>query len=1700
MVDLRPAFKSIIRPSMSVMALGALLVVAQPVAAQTVISREIQSMDEGFCFVDTDNNGSFTSADVPTEDPAMTDTSLPTIDNDNATVNGTPVVISQPSLSGSNTIGPGGSVVGADFGPGTYNVDITGVCIGGTSRTDLIITHVDDDGDSGTSDTDDDGVAGVDTTTASSTVAVTSGTTAIYDDDGFTLDGNVNLTFAGQVDGDVEFTGATQAGDVTLVIGGTGAEITGALDLGTAGADNSAVVGVDIDVTATIGGDISLVGATDITATLAGDVTGNIDFNNTDTVNLMSTANAAAVLANNINNSVVSIGGTIGGLIDVDDAVDIGATISATAAGLSAQRVEDGVFTLSGALTSIDFDAADNITITSSTNATTLSARNVVNGLTMSSSGQIGTLDLSGTSNLNLTFSSTAVTDSLVLSDIVNATSSVDNAGGIGTVRIDNTSAVATVDFNFTNSGSISASLDEAFLVQSSGGGAVHLDLTNSGTIAAASSDALQIQNLQNGVFNFVNTGTLSTSAGTNNAISASGVQGSISITNGGTAEIESTNNLAMNFQNMVGQFSFINAGRVQSNQTAINLTGASAVSSSAYEICNGYTRDGNGNCEETDSGTREIKATGSNAIVFDGLTADMTIFNAAGASIIAEDRFAIAASGVAGSVNIQNKGDIRAYRASAGASNEQAIVLENISGDVTFANIGTASRVDALDRALSLETTGGALSLANAGTISTTQNIAGVDALATDNYALRLTRSGAASTFDSFTNSGTISSTSDHAVLASGLVCDDARAADAYCLTNSGTLRAERQFAFVGSNISDLSFSNSGTITARDRSFDASDLSGDIVINSSSAILATYFFDPQYADPDAESYAMRLAKEVGQEGDIVLTNSGTISAVPNDVYEAVSGEDNVAAPGSAVVVTGFTAATDSVRIENTGTISTAGMRAINVAGQQSVTVTNNAAIAVIQATDSFAVDASAVLGSFTLQNTGGDILASSHAVNAPSVEAAVSITSSGTIRATNGVAINAIDAGGLVTLRNETGGTIESLTDIAFDASNAAAGLSFYSHGTIAASGVAAVQAAGVVGARSFDIGGNITNSQAVAINAGNATSTLSYSQSGGTVKAAAQTLNFTNAASAVTMSVTGGKIQSLGTEAVDLANAGSSISLTNAGVITAIGTTLNMQAATGAITLTNQAGGQITSTGAGVTAIDMAGAASVSLTNAGLISAADKTIIATGLSGSLAITNNSGGVISSLADEVINATAIDNASLVNHGTVSGGASGTLITMTGDNVTVTNSGTISGGSTALLLGNGATLVNSGSIAAASATGTALQVQGTGAQITLNDGSVLLGDIVSETAIADPADRHQISLNLDVSKSFVFEFNDRDFTLSSTNTAVRPVVEGSAHAVSPYMTQNLDVMHATRAASLRQNFYRETFAASAAYGDVKFWGQTGERDASSSQPYSLDVTEYGSLASARLFGLFGGDVALLLAYETIEMEIAGTEQMLEGDYVGLGFGLTDFELFEGFTLDGYLLGGQSSNDSKRKIYGNKLANGMQQTLGSFDTTLIDVGLQASYQRVFGRAWHIKTSLGFGLTDISSDGFDEGEFYRHGDNEATLSHAEFGLRVAYDLQEGYIDDTDFIYVDVGLGEDSFSDGDTHNIEFLDADIDDADAMITYTDADMGGQQSRVSFGYQRLIDGETAIDLSVSRRFMDDGLEMDEARLSVFVRF
>ncbi len=203
--------------------------------------------------------------------------------------------------------------------------------------------------------------------------------------------------------------------------------------------------------------------------------------------------------------------------------------------------------------------------------------------------------------------------------------------------------------------------------------------------------------------------------------------------------------------------------------------------------------------------------------------------------------------------------------------SNEQAIALTGTTGEISFTR--TAGLIDARDRTVNLETVNGKINFSNGGVISSTQEINDADATATDNYAVRLNRSGAVDDESTITNSGTISSTTDHALLIESLACDaDAEAeADSYCLTNSGTLSAGRQFALAGSTISDLKFTNSGSIAALDQTVNLTDLSGTIVIENSGHFRLARIYRP-FPDPD-NKYALRLVKESGADATLAFTN-----------------------------------------------------------------------------------------------------------------------------------------------------------------------------------------------------------------------------------------------------------------------------------------------------------------------------------------------------------------------------------------------------------------------------------------------------------------------------------------------------------------------------------------------------------------------------------------------------------------------------------------------------------------------------------------------------------------------------------------------------------------------------------------------------------------------------------------------------------
>ena len=381
--------------------------------------------------------------------------------------------------------------------------------------------------------------------------------------------------------------------------------------------------------------------------------------------------------------------------------------------------------------------------------------------------------------------------------------------------------------------------------------------------------------------------------------------------------------------QNLDGYFRLINSGSIGGNQVALDLTGASASAATAIEILNGYSVNTSGQIVAATSGAREIKATGSNAILLDNVSGDITLANAAGASIIAENTLAIAASGVTGNVTLSNAGNIRAYRETTGLSNERAIALTAITGDIDFQSTGGS--IDARDLTVNLETVDGKIIFLNSATIVATQTVNDADATATDNYAVRLNRSGAVDDESTITNSGTISSTTDHALLIESLACDADAEADSYCLTNSGTLSAGRQFALAGSTISDLKFTNSGSIAALDQTVNLTDLSGTIVIENAGGISASQAFTGLYPDPDNTAYGMRMVKQSGADATLAFTNmaSGIIAT----------------AASNTIMINDFNDANDDVTFTNSGIITATEDNAVDLSDSTVSSISNDGII-----------------------------------------------------------------------------------------------------------------------------------------------------------------------------------------------------------------------------------------------------------------------------------------------------------------------------------------------------------------------------------------------------------------------------------------------------------------------------------------------------------------------------------------------------------------------------------------------------------------------------------------------------------------------------------------------------------------------------------------------------------------------------------
>src|SRR5471030_2916590 len=333
---------------------------------------------------------------------------------------------------------------------------------------------------------------------------------------------------------------------------------------------------------------------------------------------------------------------------------------------------------------------------------------------------------------------------------------------------------------------------------------------------------------------------------------------------------------------------------------------------------------------------------------------------------------------------------------------------------------------------------------------------------------------------------------------------------------------------------------------------------------------------------------------------------------------------------------------------------------------------------------------------------SGGAVIASSG--NAVSVNALSRIVNSGSISssaegiaavAANGVGTSVVNAGsiaasggnaagiainastGAASLTNEQGGSVTSAAGVAVQAGS---NVSIVNAGSIAATGGSA--AGMTIDASSGPTtllnkpGGSITGAAGVTVQTG---SNVSIDNAGAISAQGPNGMGIVIDASAGSASVTneqGGSITSAGGAGVQ---AGSNVSIINAGTIAATGGNgagVTIDAPTGPATLLNQKGGSIKSA-AGVA---VHAGPNVSITNAGSIAAegANGTGVAIDAStGSASLTNEQGGSITSAGGAAVQAGS--NVSIYNAGTLSASGAAVRFTGSGNRLTLDSGSQVSG-------------------------------------------------------------------------------------------------------------------------------------------------------------------------------------------------------------------------------------------------------------------------------------------------------------------------------------------------------------------------------------------------------------------------------------
>lgn len=369
--------------------------------------------------------------------------------------------------------------------------------------------------------------------------------------------------------------------------------------------------------------------------------------------------------------------------------------------------------------------------------------------------------------------------------------------------------------------------------------------------------------------------------------------------------------------------------------------------------------------------------------------------------------------------------------------------------------------------------------------------------------------------------------------------------------------------------------------------------------------------------------------------------------------------------------------------------------------------------------------------------------------------------------------------------------------------------------------------------------------------------------------------------------------------------------------------------------ITITNN--GTISNTSSGFDTIaSHTSSSNMTVTNAGTISASGASAVSG--NANFVLTNQAGATLKTTGSAALTlGNPATNASITNAGIISADNNMAIAAKRSTNASITNTGTIQAlaldsgsGYEAIRLGTGTTLTNSGTIKSTGTNGIAIKADNNNATITLQEGSVIIGDIVISSGMTGT------SLKMDVgsARSYVYSVTDNSATWTLTDLDGRTAIQGSAKAAGIGIVETADdsLYHRQQAINASLGHYFNQASKDRTWVDI--YGQQNNRKADA----TLNKYSQQQAGFTLVKPFANGRTGLVLGAQQNSLDISDKVQTIDTSsaYIGL--------VQAGESVNVTALISYSNNDTEQQVLDNTSSSGYTTYKGSFNAYGVNLGI------------------------------------------------------------------------------------------------------------------------------------------------------------